>query len=226
MLIKQIDMRARAVKKIAALGDSITWGMSASSHNDRWINLVVSMIEYYQKEKVELINQGICGNILTTNSPAYEISAKPSGMERVYADIISNKPDMVFLAYGLNDSRGGTSPDVFRKEYQKLIEMILKEIDATIVVLNTYYMHEEFYKSCEGWNKSSYSITEEFNLIIKQLAEKNDLIYADIYSAQAGVNWIVSDDHCHPNDLGHRIIANKVFEAIVRNCSFLNNNNQ
>ena len=30
-------------------------------------------------------------------------------------------------------------------------------------------------------------------------------------------------DHAHPNDLGHRIIANKVFEAIVRNCSFVAN---
>ena len=32
---------------------------------------------------------------------------------------------------------------------------------------------------------------------------------------------IVDEDHCHPNDLGHRIIADRVFEAIVRNCSFV-----
>jgi len=35
------------------------------------------------------------------------------------------------------------------------------------------------------------------------------------------VDWIIDQDHCHPNDLGHRLIANRVFEAIVRNCSFV-----
>jgi hypothetical protein len=33
--------------------------------------------------------------------------------------------------------------------------------------------------------------------------------------------WIIDHDNVHTNDLGHRIIANKVFEAIVRNCSFV-----
>lgn len=225
MIIKQISMRTNKVKRIVALGDSITWGMSASSENDRWINLVAAMIEYYQKEKVELINKGICGNILTTNSPAYELSAKPSAIERVNTDIIDNKPDMIFLAYGLNDSRGGTSPEVFKEEYQKLINIISRELDATIVILNIFYMHEEFYHSCKGWDKSNYSIAEEFNIIIKHLAEKNNLIYVDVYSVQGGVDWLVCEDHCHPNDLGHRIIADKVFEAIARNCSFLTSNN-
>ena len=34
-------------------------------------------------------------------------------------------------------------------------------------------------------------------------------------------SWIIDEDHCHPNDLGHRLIANRVFEAIARNCSFV-----
>lgn len=212
-------MRATAIKKIVALGDSITWGMSATKEEKRWVNLVVSMLEEYQGSKIELVNEGICANILTTNSPAYKYAAKPAGIERLQSDVIVHEPDMVFLAYGLNDSRGGTSPDIFRKEYQKMIEMILEKIDPVIVVLNTFYMHEEFYKNCEGWDKSDYDITEEFNLVIKQLAQKNNLIYADIYSAQSGVDWAVCADHCHPNDLGHRLIANRVFEAIARNCS-------
>ena len=47
------------------------------------------------------------------------------------------------------------------------------------------------------------------------------MILADVYSAETGVDWIIDEDHCHPNDLGHRIVANRVFEAIVRNCSFV-----
>jgi hypothetical protein len=60
-----------------------------------------------------------------------------------------------------------------------------------------------------------------FNVLIRQIAEANDLILADIYAAEGGVDWLVDEDHCHPNDLGHRIIANRVFEAIARNCSFV-----
>lgn len=218
---RQKDMRSKSVKKIIALGDSITWGFCASKKERCWVNLVVSMIEEYQESKVELINQGIAANILTTLSPAYKYSSKPSGIERIESHVIDLNPDLVFLAYGLNDSRGGTSPDNFRKEYEKLLIRLQKKTDAIIVMLNTYYMHETFYSNCENWDKSNYNISEEYNLIIQQLATKYHAIYADIYASQFGVDWTVDADHCHPNDLGHRIIANKVFEAITRNCSFL-----
>ena len=66
-----------------------------------------------------------------------------------------------------------------------------------------------------------YSYTELFNQTIEHLAKENDLIYADIYSSEKGVDWIIDEDHCHANDLGHFIIANKIFEAITRNCSFV-----
>ena len=82
-------------------------------------------------------------------------------------------------------------------------------------------MHEVLYNNCPDWEESDYDVTEVFNLVIEQLAEANGLIYADIYSAEVGVDWIIDEDHCHANDLGHRIIANRVFEAIVRNCSFV-----
>ena len=78
--------------------------------------------------------------------------------------------------------------------------------------------HREFYKDCEHWDKSDYQLTEEYNLVIRQLAEQNGLWYADVYAAQQGVDWLVCPDHCHHNDLGHQLIANRVFETIVRRC--------
>jgi hypothetical protein len=58
-------------------------------------------------------------------------------------------------------------------------------------------------------------------MFVRQIVEAHGLIYADIYAAEQGVDWIIDEDHCHPNDLGHRLIANRVFEAIARNCSFV-----
>jgi len=213
-------MRSEPVKRVVALGESTTWGYSVSSKDKCWVNQVVALLEKFQGSKIELINQGIGSNVLTPECPAYGGSAKPSALERVDKHVVDLAPDMLFLSYGLNDSRGGTLPEVFRKAYQELIDRIRSRIDPIIIILNVYYMHEVMYKSCPGWEESDYSVTEVFNLIIRQIAEANDLILADIYSAEAGVDWLIDMDHCHPNDLGHTIIANKVFEAIVRKCSF------
>lgn len=223
MFTRQKDMRSEPVKRVVALGESTTWGYSVSSKDRCWVNQVVAALEEFQGSKIELINQGIGSNVLTPECPSYEYSARPSALERVDREVIELEPDLLFLSYGLNDSRGGTPPEIFRTAYQELIDRIRARIDPVIVILNTYYMHEAFYHDCPGWEASNYDVTEVYNLIIKQIAEANDLILADIYAAEVGVDWIIDMDHCHPNDLGHRLIANRVFEAIVRNCSFVAN---
>ena len=220
MFKRQMDMRSEPVKRIVALGESTTWGYSASEKSKCWVNQVVRMLEEFQGSQIELFNQGIGSNVLTPECPAYEYSAKPSALERVDHELIAHDPDMVFLSYGLNDSRGGTPPETFRRAYQGLIDRIRSHINPLIVLVNAYYMHEINYTRADHWEQSNYDITEVYNLVIKQLAEANDLILADVYSAETGVDWIIDPDHCHPNDLGHRIIAHRVFEAIVRNCSF------
>ena len=220
MFRRQEDRRSQPVSRIVALGESTTWGYSVSEKTQCWVSQVVGMLEGFQGTHIELVNQGIGSNVLTPECPSYEFSAKPSALDRVDAELIAHSPDMVFLSYGLNDSRGGTPPEVFRRAYQELIDRIRAKIDPVIVLLNTYYMHEVLYTKCTHWEDSSYDLTDLYNLLIQQIVEANGLILADVYSAETGVDWIIDEDHCHPNDLGHRIIANRVFEAVVRNCSF------
>ena len=218
---RQTDLRSEPVERIIALGESTTWGYSVSDKSRCWVGQVIAMLEEFQGAAIELINQGIGSNVLTPDCPSYEFSAKPSALERVDDELIAHDPDLVFLSYGLNDSRGGTPPETFRRAYQELIDRIRGRIDPVIVIVNTYYMHEILYSRCEHWEESSYDVTDVYNLVIRQIAEANGLILADVYSAEIGVDWIIDEDHCHPNDLGHRIIANRVFEAVVRNCSFV-----
>lgn len=206
------------IGRVVAFGDSVTFGMSASSPERCWASLTVQMLEQWKGGSMELLNKGVSASILCRETPAYEFAANPCGLERLERDVISQKPDLLLIAYGLNDSRGGTSPLVFRRDYQRMIDEIRKEINPAIVCLNLYYMHREFYKDCEHWDKSDYQLTEEYNLMIRQLAEQNGLWYADVYATQQGVDWLVCPDHCHPNDLGHQLIANRVFETIVRHC--------
>ena len=220
MFKRQEDMRSEPVRRIVALGESTTWGYSTSSQDRCWVSQTVQMLEEFQGTKIDLINQGIGSNVITTECPAYEHSVGPAALDRVDEDLIVHDPDMVFLAYGLNDSRGGTTPAQFRSAYQDLVARIREKIDPVIVVVNTYYMREVCY-GFENWDRSDYNVTDVFNLVIEQLAEANDLILADVYAAGVGVDWIIDEDQCHANDLGHRMFANRVFEAIVRNCSFV-----
>ena len=221
MSIHQKDMRSDPVKRVVALGESTTWGYSVSDKSMCWVNQVIRLLEEFQGSDIELINQGIGSNVLTPDCPSYKASAKPSALERLDAELIAYEPDMVFLSYGLNDSRGGTSPAMFREAYQQLIDWIRAEIQPTMVMVNTYYMHECNYSNRPDWSASSYELTDVYNLIIEELAERNEAILADVYAAERGVDWIIDQDHCHPNDLGHRLIAHRVFEAVVRNCSFV-----
>ena len=221
MFHKQIDRRSEPVRRIVALGESTTWGYSVSEKTKCWVNQTVSLLEAFQGSPIELINQGIGSNVLTPECPAYCHSARPSALERVDEELIALDPDMVLLSYGLNDSRGGTTVQTFRRAYQELIDRIRARIDPTIVILNMYYMHEVLYDHCENWEESDYGLTEVYNMVIQHIAEAKGCILADVYVAIGGVDWAIDQDHCHPNDLGHRIIAHRVFEAIVRNCSFV-----
>ena len=217
---RQKDLRSEPVGRIAVLGESTAWGYSVSDKSKCFANRLAAALSEFQGQPAELLNQGIGSNVLTRLCPAYERSAKPCALDRVQKEIIDHRPDMVILCYGLNDSRGGTDPETFRREYQKLIDLLRQELNPLLVLVNTYYMHEVLYDHCEGWEESSYELTELYNLVIAQLAEKNRIILADVYAAEQGVDWIIDEDHCHPNDLGHALIANRIFEAVVRNCSF------
>ena len=101
MFRRQRDLRPGPVQRIVALGDSSTWGYAVSAREKCLVNQVTTMLEEFQGSPIELINQGIGSNVLTTECPSYEHSAKPAALERVDAELIAYNPDLVFLSYGL-----------------------------------------------------------------------------------------------------------------------------
>ena len=215
------DMRTQPLTRAVVLGESTAWGYSASSKDACWANLLVGMLAEFQGSGIELINQAIGSNVLTPQCPAYERSARPSALERLDAEVIDLAPDLLLLSYGLNDSRGGTPVEIFRREYQGLIDRVRTRLEPLIVLVNTYYMLR--YDS-PGWDHADLNVTELYNLAIRQLADDNDLILADVFAAEDRADWLIDPDRVHPNDLGHRLIANRVFEAVACNCSFVSRN--
>jgi len=93
----------------------------------------------------------------------------------------------------------------------------VNEACAPVTVLTTVY-HMSAYDWYPPYDVGSVAATEVYNLVIRQLAEQHDCILADIWAAQGQADWVIHPDTVHANDLGHLLIANRVFEAIATHC--------
>ena len=63
--------------------------------------------------------------------------------------------------------------------------------------------------------------TECYNNAIRQLAEKNDSLLADVWAGQGTTDWLIHPDGVHANKVGNLIIAHQIFETIAQHCSGL-----
>jgi len=202
---------------MVVLGESHVAGAVVNEERDRWVNIVADLISEFQGKSVKLYNKGIAANVISPRSPGYECSVRPSALERYREDVIALKPDLFILSYGLNDMRAGMHPEDFREDMQRIISDV-KAACNPIIVLTTVY-HMSAYDLYPPFNVGSKEATEVYNTVVRQLAEKNDCLLADVYDAEGCADWVNHPDTVHANKLGHRLIAHRVFEVIANNCS-------
>ena len=211
------DMRAEPFRTMVPLGESHVAGMCATAESRRWVNIVAELISRFQGVPVALHNKGISANAISPRSPGYANSAKPSALERYRQDVIALNPDLLILAYGLNDMRAGMPPEDFRQDMAEIITQVKQACDPVTVLTTVYHMSA--YDWYPPYDVGSPAATEVFNLVIRQLADEHGCILADIYAAEGQADWVIHPDTVHANDLGHLLIAHRVFEAIATNCS-------
>jgi lysophospholipase L1-like esterase len=209
------------------LGESTTAGGWTSSRERSWPHLLARTINEYQRVPVQLVNLGIGANVISTKSPAYEYSGKPAADERLDEQVLSYKangnrliPDLLIISYGLNDARGGTPLDRFCVYMKDIIGRVREKISPLIVLMGPYYMND-FTLGGPPWSHADIETFKEFNAAIRDTAEETGCLFADLLSSYGYADWLIHYDGCHANDLGHRIVANKVFEVLASNCSGL-----
>jgi lysophospholipase L1-like esterase len=169
---------------------------------------------------MDFFNAGIGANVISTNSPAYDYSGKPAANERLDKHVIAHQPDLLIISYGLNDARGGTPIALFKEELTHLIHRVREQINPLIVLLGPYYM-TNFNKGKPKWNHADLPLFIRYNEAIGQVAASEECLFIDILSANGETDWMVHYDGVHANDLGHRIIANQIFEVLAQHCSGL-----
>lgn len=221
------DWWNREFRTLVTIGESITAGGSASCRERSWPNLLAAMIDDFQREPVRLVNAGIGANVLSPRSAGYPASAKPAASERLEQHVFHHPadgtplaPDLLVISYGLNDARGGTPLETFCEELRDVIRRVRERLQPLIVVVGPYYI-SDFAVGAPDWSHADLPLLYEYNEAMRSLAEECNCLFVDLMAAYGEADWLVHSDGVHANDLGHRVVANKVFEVLAGNCSGL-----
>lgn len=191
----------RAVKKaeqgknvvVAFLGGSITQGSLASVPSSCYAYLVY---EWWKKTfpdaDITYINAGIGG------------TSSLFGAVRVEEDVLRYSPDFIILDFTVNDE----DTDFFMETYESLILRILSHPSppGVMALCNAYYDDGR-----SAWNHHK-KILNHYSIPYVSVKET---IYQDILDGKINLKQITSDG-LHPNDEGHRIIAELIIQVLEK----------
>lgn len=182
---------------IGFLGGSITQGSSATTHENTYTWRVFNWWKKaFPKARLHYINGGIGG---TTSH---------YGVSRVVRDLLRYQPNFVIVDFSVNDK-----PDIFFQEtYEGLIRKLLSwNSNLAVLLLNNVYYDtgknsQEYHNAVGKWYGVPY-------VSIK------DTVYQRMKAGEYKQEELTSDG-LHPNDNGHRLVAEEII-AFVLNRSIL-----
>lgn len=169
---------------VGFIGGSITQGDSAgktlcySNKTVEWIKAK------YPDAKVNYINAGIGA------------TGSYIGVHRVDEDLLSGKPDLVFVEYSVNDYTDFTQRN--KESYDGLVRKIwLSESSPAIITLALTQDNGTSFQNHHKIIADAYEIPMiSYKDAIFDLIHKGDIVWKDI-----------SDDNIHPNVAGHDVLA-------------------
>lgn len=175
-------------KTIVFLGDSLTEGYGVAKESS-FPSLIQKKLDQ-EKLVVKVVNAGISG------------STTASALSRLTWQLKQN-PDVLFLALGANDGLRGLPIAQSRENLSKAIELAksknVKVILAGMLMPPNY--GEKYRKEFEG--------------LFKELAKKYQLVFVPfLLEGVAGKSELNLPDGIHPNEAGHKVIADKIYSTI------------
>lgn len=189
-------------KKITytALGDSLTAGVGVIKYEDS-----------YPYQLAQKMSEGVVNVIL--HDRAYAGARTSDVVKNLLSSTISDKPDIVTVLIGVNDIHGNISKAEFAKNYTEIIKRLKEETKAKIVVISIPYLGTNslllppfnFYFKYE---------TEEYNKIIKKLAQDNNVKLVDLYTLTQDMfktPALFSTDLFHPSVNGYKLWAEIIY---------------
>ncbi len=179
--------------KLIQFGDSISTGCETSTEDLRFQNRYArTLMQRFPKAQIT-VEMGATGGDSTVQ-----------GLDRIEEKVLTRKPDLVLVAFGMNDhnvSPYGVPLDQFETNLTKIIDLIRSRTGADVMVLSTFPPNPD-------WAFGSHQM-EKYAAATKHVAEAEKCAYADVNSVWMKVLQrkdepsLLGNDINHPNDFGH-----------------------
>lgn len=125
--------------------------------------------------------------------------------------ILAEKGNLIVLADGLGAMLGGTSADAYAEALNALIAALKQESSAGTVIVATGL---PYIKGADS------ELTAAYNAAIRAAAEKNNVLYANIYRAQSQASWTVEADGAL-TAAGDLLASGEILQELLRSCTCL-----
>lgn len=207
---------------IVALGDSITKGARPAKAT---IAAVLPEETFCALLEKELNAQGQKASVINSGIPS---NRTDQGIDRLKADVLDHKPDVVLIMYGTNDScydTGKTEPRLSLADYEKNLRAMIGDIrkaGATPILMTPPPL-----KNGWGFPRNSVYVKTGSNGPLGTYAEACRKIAAqegiplidnfEIWSAK-GNDFVAArlPDGCHPNAAGHKVLAETILPVVLK----------
>lgn len=178
----------KSVKKLVILGDSLTEGYGVSKESA--FPQVIEKKLNQNSPAWQVVNSGVSG------------STTASALSRVQW-MLKNKPDVVLIILGANDGLRGVKTEQSEKNLAEAIELAQKS--QVKVILGGLYMPPNYGKV----------YTQKFKAMYSHLAKKYKVYLVPfILEKVAGDPKLNQADGIHPNEEGHKIVAETIYNSI------------
>ncbi|STX04937.1 SGNH/GDSL hydrolase family protein [Kocuria rosea] len=177
---------------IAFLGDSFTVGTGASSRFSRWTSLIAKNNGWIE------LSYGLGG----TNYNSAGLFANGQPYYDRMADLIISDPEIVVVSSAGNGVRTEDQEEGVNRTFRELRSALP---DAQIFAVSPFHWHGEFPEAKVPFGEQ-----------VKKGVEAVGGEYLDIGHPLETRFDAISKDNIHPNDMGHRIIANAVWTKMKK----------
>lgn len=193
--------------KLVLFGDSISAGGNASGFTGAkpfmppYGDLVVNGLREYYGSEITYKNHSVGG------------TASEWGLQNIGV-VAEEYPDLVILAFGMNDASGRVAPEQFKNNIYKQMKAVKeKNPNAEFILVATMTANPD-------WTASAPDLYPIYRDILGTLCDEG-IILADITSMwtellkRKSYASLTGNGVNHPNDFGHRLYAQVILSLLI-----------
>ncbi len=207
-VFKELLRKLKSGSKLRFLlfGDSIAAGYNASKESNAppylpsWGELVAEKLRRFYGAEIEFMNTAVAG------------TGSRWGVQTVQDRVIQHEPDLVIIAFGMNDGTAGMQPDTFKANIQTIINRVKAHNPKTAFILVAPMLpnpESEFARTQSSFKPALAALTGDGIALADMTGVHAELLKHKSYQDMTG-NHIN-----HPNDFLIRWYAQQILGLLI-----------